>query len=162
MTAEKTPLEAWVSQVAGRVSIAIEDVTTGKKRTVTIKGKGAVLRVNPMDRRLLEEKVQDESLNPFRNGTLALEKGNDVVTSPQSMSDDELAALFELDDSDFKEALPGLTEVNVRRLKDLSVQRNASYNHVGAVKDYIEEAYPIGGDNQAYRDIMAEDAAARR
>lgn len=156
---DSNTIEAWVSQVGSRTSLAIEDPRTGKTRTITTKGKGGVLRIAKNDRVLVEEKVRDVSRNPFRNGTLVMEKGGPEAQSPQSLSDDDLAGMFELDTEDFASALAALTEVNVRRLRDLSVERNASYNHVGAIKDYIEEKYSVGGDTETYRQIMADRSA---
>lgn len=149
--------EIWICQIPGRVSMALEDLRTGREKTITVKGKGSILRLTDMQRELVEEKIRSEALNPFRNGML-VRKQSLAEKSDQELTDDNLKDLFELSDDEFESILGTLTEINVRRLKELAVEADASYNKVGLLKDYIEEAYPIGGDTPTYREIIADPA----
>ncbi|GAB3863351.1 hypothetical protein GCM10028801_30770 [Nocardioides maradonensis] len=132
--------EAWVCQIPGRVAVGLEDLATARVRTISVKGKGQVLRLTDQQRELAEERIVYPEHNPFRNGMLV--RRGDGERTAQELADDELAAAFELDDADFDSFVGGMSEVNVRRLLSLAVERDASYNQVGLLKEKIEERWP--------------------
>lgn len=144
--------EAWVCQIPGRVTVGLEDLVTARVRTVTVKGKGQVLYLTDQQRELAEERVVYQEHNPFRNGML-VQRGGSGERSSQELMDDELAAAFELDDESFTDFIKGLSEVNVRRLSGLAVERNATYNQVGALREFIEERWPTATPGRTQQEI---------
>lgn len=149
--------EIWVCQIPGRVSLAVEDLRTGRIKTLSVRGKGQVLRLTDQQRELAEEKILHAEVNPFRNGML-IRRQSDSERSDQELSDDDLVDLCALEDDEFEAIVGSLSEINVRRLKELAIQSDASYNKVGFLTEYIAETYPIGGDTPTYRDIMSDPA----
>lgn len=159
MTAGVIEKEIWESQIPGRTSFTVED-ERGKKRTESAYGKGQRLRITTQERLLVEERIRSEDLNPFRNGTLvhinrrSAEDGGEPAAE-QEMTDDDLSALFALEDAEFEEVVPTLTELNARRLNDLSkVEGSPARRGQGEwLEEYLKTAYPIGGDTPTYREL---------
>lgn len=155
-------IEVWENNLEGRVSITVTD-GRGRDRQLSIKGKGQRLRLSADDREVAEEQIRYPHNNPFTNGTLTQVGGakSESVVTDQQLSDDDLAGLFELSDApDFIAAINDLSEVNVRRLKDM-VKEKGSVMQSEALVDYIEEKWPASsGDTKTWRDINADPADA--
>lgn len=162
--------EIWESTVPGRISVTVTD-ERGRETTESVLGKGKRLRLRALDRQINEERIRDEQNNPFTNGmlicinrpTVAAGDGEPEVpvgASDNELSDDDLAGLFDLDVVDFEPAVQSLTEVNVRRLKMLAVERDAKASQIGFINDYIQEKWPVGKDTPTYREITGRPANA--
>lgn len=152
---ETEPLdEIWICQIPGRIAVGLEDLRTGRVRTIAVEGKGQFLRLTDQQRELVEEQIVHQEVNPFKNGML-VRKRSERERSDQELADDELAAVFELDDADYNEFVDGLTEVNLRRLVVLAKERDASYNQVGALQDAIAERFPAPTPGPTQEEINA-------
>ena len=147
-------IEVWISQVPGVTSVSVEDVRTGKARSIKVKGTGSVMRIAKEHRELVEERIEDLATSPFRNGRLLLRNGAQL--DAQAMSNEDLASLFALDMGDFADVVAGLSEVNVRRLKELAVTENAGIQYVEHIKDLIAKKWPIGGDTPSNKEARGE------
>lgn len=164
MTVGVIEKEIWESQIPGRTSFTVED-ERGRKRTESAYGKGQRLRITTKERELVEERIRTEDLNPFRNGALvhinrrSAEEGGEPAPD-QEMTDEDLSALFDLDDADFEGAVPGLTELNARRLNGLSKEDGSSARRGQGewLEEYLKTAYPIGGDTPTYRELHNLDS----
>lgn len=140
--------EIWESTVEGRTSVMVENAR-GRGQTLSVKGKGQRLRLTADERALIEEPIRDEQHNPFRNGSLIQvggPKATDIERSNDELSDDDLGMLFDLRGTDYKDAVSVLSEVNVRRLKLLAVERDAAKSQIDFIAKHIEQKWPIGAD----------------
>ena len=152
----KAKNEVWICQIEGRVSLKlVTDLYSGRSRTITVKGRGNVLRLTDHQRLLAQEQIEHEEMDPFKNGML-VRKESKAEKSSNELADDDLLAMLALDDHDFQETVPALSETNVRRLQELAVQNNATYNQVGFLKEYIAETYRIGGASETYKMLVGD------
>lgn len=145
--------EIWELTCDSRVSLEVSNERGGTK-DITAQGTGQVLRITTVDREMAEEVVRDAELNPFRNGMLIRVDNGPHTPSPDELSDEELAAMFELDNDDFEAVLPNLSEVNVRRLKAMTVQADVKHQQVQILGQYIEDRYRIGGSMPSYDEMQ--------
>lgn len=153
--------EIWESTIPGRVSLTIEN-SQGRPQTISIIGKGSRFRIAETDRELAEEVVRQKGNNPFRNGMLVrVDDGKGHAPSPDELSDDDLKAIFTLDQSDFQATVRELGEVNVRRLKAMVVEVDASKSEMEFIDELIQEKWPIGGSMPTYEE-MQPSAPPRR
>jgi hypothetical protein len=153
--------EIWESTIPGRVSLTVEN-SQGRPQTISIVGKGSRLRLTQLDRELAEEVIRTPENNPFRNGMLVrVDNGAGHVPSAEELSDDDLRAIFELDQSDFRATVDQLGQVNVRRLKSMVVEVDASKSEIEYLDEVIQEKWPIGGSMPTY-DEMQPSAPPRR
>jgi hypothetical protein len=150
--------EIWESQVPGRTWVETRDYD-GRPRNLSVVGIGSRLRLRSPDRIRVQERLQSEALDPFKNGTLIRidkEQSEDPMTaSPDALSNEELQSIFALDLDDFREYVSSLGEVNLRRLKVMAPEVDASLNQTKFVDELIAERYPLGGDTPTYREMMA-------
>lgn len=148
--------EIWESQVPGRTWVEIRDYD-GRPRNLSVVGIGQRLRLRTADRIRVQERLLVPRLDPFTNGTLvridAPQSEDPTTASPDALSREDLVACFGLDLDDFREYVQSLGEVNVRRLKVLAVEVDASLNQTKFIQELIEERYPIGGDTPTWREM---------
>lgn len=138
--------EIWESTIEGRISVVVEN-SKGRPQTISIVGKGSRLRVTEEERLLVQEVVRDNQNDPFTNGMLVqINRDADSVASDNELTDEDLAALFELKGEEFDETVKALSEVNVRRLKGMVVEKDAANSQREFLTDYIQERWPIGSD----------------
>lgn len=157
-----TAQEIWESNVDARVSMRVPGPRPGSERPLSVKGKGQRLRILPEDRVVVEEGIRDAQNNPFVNGKLT-QVGGPTRTPPenvegfeteQSMSDEEMATFFALTPDEFAQALPALSEANVRRLQTLFRDKGGTVAQLEVINDYVEEHWPItSGDTPSYREM---------
>lgn len=149
--------EVWESQVPGRTWVETRDYD-GRPRNINVVGIGQRLRIRTPDRIRAQERLRNEALDPFKNGTLVRvdkPQAEDPMTdSPDALNGEELAACFALDLDDFREYVDSLGEVNLRRLKKMAPEIDASLNQTKFIDELIAERYPIGGDTPTYREMM--------
>ena len=62
--------------------------------------------------------------------------------------------MFELDNDDFEAILPNLSEVNVRRLKSMTVQADVKHQQVQILGQYIDDHYRVGGSMPSYDEMQ--------
>lgn len=146
MATSNVEKEIWELTVPGRVSVEVLN-SQNRPQTLTALGKGQRLRVTTAERALIEEAVRDEQNNPFRNGMLVrVGRKDQSDASDDELGDDDLAGLFGLKGKDFEDAVGALSEVNVRRLKVLTVEKDAARSQVEHIDAHIEATWPIGAD----------------
>ena len=150
--AEKTR-EIWESTIPGRVSLTVENAQ-GRQQTVSVVGKGKRLRITQLDRELAEEVIRNHEHNPFRNGMLVRVDGKGHDPSADELSDDDLKAIFELDQSDFQATVDQLGQVNVRRLKAMVTEVDASKSEIEYLDEIIQQKWPIGGSMPSYDEMQ--------
>lgn len=149
--------EIWELTIPGRVTMTITN-SLGRPQQVSAMGKGQRLRVSADDRIVAEESIRLPEHNPFRNGMLVrVDKSSSHHPSHDEIADDEMRAIFELDQDDFRETVTALGEINVRRLKALTVEADAARSQMEFIEDLIAERYPIGGSMPTY-DAMQPQA----
>lgn len=153
--------EIWESTIPGRVSLTVEN-SQGRPQTLSIVGKGSRLRVSEMDRELAEEIVRSKENNPFRNGMLVrVDDGTGHAPSPEELADDDLKAIFDLDQSDFQATVRELGQVNVRRLKAMVTEVDASKSEIEFLDELIQQRWPIGGSMPTYEEMQPKSPPRR-
>lgn len=157
---EQKQREIWESTIPGRVSLMIEN-SRGQQQTVSVVGKGKRLRLTQLDRELAEEVIRTPDNNPFRNGMLVRVDGKGHDPSSDELADDELQAIFELDQDDFRATVTALGQVNVRRLKAMVAEVDASKSEIEFLDELISTRWPIGGSMPSY-DEMQPSAPPRK
>ena len=145
--------EIWELTCDSRVSMEVSNERGGTK-DITAQGKGQVLRITTIDREMAEEVVREPGLNPFRNGMLIRVDAGNHRPSPDELSDEDLAAMFGLDNDDFENVLANLSEVNVRRLKAMTVQADVKHQQVQILTAFIDEHYRVGGPMPSYNEMQ--------
>lgn len=152
----ETDIEIWEMTIPGTVSMVVI-AYGGKERRIEVSGKGTRLRIAPADREYVEEQVRLAQNNPFRNGMLipANDTARGGAPADDQLSDEDLQSMFALTGDDFEGAVKALSEVNVRRLKDMIDAVDASKSQMEFLTDYIAEAYPIGGDTAVNAELRA-------
>lgn len=155
--AERENEEIWELMIDGRVSVEKTN-HMGHPSTVSAKGKGQRIRLSTRDRLLAQERIRDPKNDPFTNGMMVRidSAAQEEPQSDQALTDEDLVSVFLLaDENDFKEVVTSMTEVNVRRLKDLASNAKATLTQVAFIDDLIREKWPIGGDTPTYREMMS-------
>jgi hypothetical protein len=159
-------VEIWESNIPGRVSMDVPGPRDTTRQLTTL-GKGQRLRIKPEDREIVEEGVRDIQNNPFANGMLQQVGGPRRVPpidaeadlGEQQFSDDDLAVFFSMTPDDFRVALDGLSENNVRRLQTLFTDKGGTVAQKEVINDYVEAKWPItSGDTASYREMRQEPA----
>ena len=146
--------EIWESTIPGRVTLQVTN-EKGRPLTITTRGKGQRLRIAPEDREIAEESVRQVEHNPFRNGMLVrVDKSASHSPSADELTDPELQAIFELEPADFRATVSELGEVNIRRLKAMTVEADASKSEMEFIDELIAERYPIGGSMPTYDEMQ--------
>ncbi len=146
--------EVWELTVPGRVHVIVTNVH-GRPQDATAVGKGSRLRLSTLDRQLTEENIRREEHNPFRNGMLIQVAGPvEAADGSNALTDEQMIELFNLKQGEFTKVLKDLSELNVRRLKVMSVPADASASQIKAIDDLIAEKWPIGGTTPTYEEMM--------
>ena len=147
-------LEIWELTLPGRVTMTVTGAR-GRPQQISAAGKGQRLRCSTEDRIITEEGIRNPELNPFRNGMLVrVDKGEGHEPSPEELSDDDMRAIFDLDQADFQATVSALGEVNVRRLKAMFEEVDASKSEIDYVNALIEEKWRIGGAMPSYEEMQ--------
>lgn len=149
-----TKLEIWEMTLPGRVTMTVTN-SRGRPQEISAMGKGQRLRMTTEDRQIAEEGIRSLDNNPFRNGMLVrIDDAKDHVPAPDELSDEELAGIFQLDQDDFQNTVTALGEVNIRRLKSMFAEVDASKSEIDFVNNLIEERYAIGGSMPTYDEMQ--------
>lgn len=142
--------EVWELTIDGRVSVNLH-LPGGTVRNISRKGKGQRLRLSTYDRKVAQEACRLDNNDAFANGMLVRVDlaGAQVPKSSNELDDQALADIFKLDEYDYLGTLDTLTEVNVRRLKDLAKKHKATAVQLDAINDMIEAKWKVGGTSSA-------------
>lgn len=153
----KTKLEIWELTLPGRVTMTVTN-SQGRPQEISAMGKGQRLRTSAEDRQIAEEGIRNPDNNPFLNGMLVRIDTEGHQPAPNELSDADLGAIFELDQQDFQATVSALGEVNVRRLKAMFADVDASKSEIDFVNTLIEERFPIGGSMPTYDEMQPQTA----
>lgn len=140
--------EIWESTIEGRNSFSVLN-SLGRPQTISIVGKESRLRITADERIIIEEQIRKVQHNPFKNGMLIQVGGPispDAERSADELDDETLGGLFELKGADFEDAVRSLSEVNVRRLKTMVQDKDASKSQLEFLDDHIAASWPLGSD----------------
>jgi hypothetical protein len=147
--------EIWESTIPGRVTLEIADAK-GRTQTLTTLGKGQRIRITTDDREIVEEGIVEAEHNPFKNGMLFRVDTGAHERSTEEISDAELAAIFDLGQDDFRSTVTALGQVNVRRLKNMVADVDASKSEIEFLDQLIEERWPLGGSMPSYDEMQPQ------
>lgn len=146
--------EVWESTVPGRVHVAVTN-HLGRVADVTAAGTGSRIRISTLDRQLAEEQCRDLEVNPFRNGMLFKIAGPDQEGDTSNVLNDEaMIEVFNLKPQEFEKILGDLSELNVRRLKAMSVPADAAASQIRTLDELIELKWKVGNSTPTYDDMM--------
>ena len=158
MATETVVEERWECQIPGRVWVRVRDYD-GRPRDVSVRGIGSILRLNRDDRIRAQEAIPQATSDPFRNGMMlrldADQQDDTDTASSDALSRTQLKDTFELELDDFREYVGTLGEVNVRRLKQMTSEVDASVNKTKFIDELIAERYSIGKDTPTYREMQS-------
>lgn len=157
--------EVWETTTAGTVWVIIPD-SRGDMRQIKVGGRrGAKLRIATEDRIWNQERVADERHDPFTNGLLAQLSGPKPEPKPsitqdpqpapveQALATDKLVAIFAKHGNAFHSAVRGLNEVNLRRLRELAPEVDASVKQVELIEQLLAPFQP-GGQQGIYSELQ--------
>lgn len=157
--------EIWELTVPGTVWVSIVN-ERGRERAVQVGGRGGKrLRISPLDRELTQERIVDPENDPFLNGALVRVDTRDPgrERSDQELTTEALVEIFGLETPMFIKRINALSEVNVRRMKVMCEDVDATQSQALALKNLIDERYPItSGDTEVYRELKAAQPGAGR
>lgn len=156
--------ETWEMQTGGTVYVeSLIDPVRGVTKMLKASGKGGRVRISAMDRKLAQERTRDKKHDPFTNG-LMLRVDDDQqedpdTASPSAMSDAGLTKLFSFkQQARFRAAIGDLTEVSLRRLKDLAAE-NEDVTSVqnDIINTRINDEFSVNrGKDASLKDASAE------
>lgn len=159
---EDKVVETWESAIEGTVWVWVYDRREDRYQKQAVGGRSASkrLHITRDDRKYNQEQipVENSTHDPFTNGALRF---IDAATRDESLdmryhfTDTELAQVFELRDQDlFVEAVRGFeSELILRRLGAMS-EKLGTLVQVEAIRDLIQERYPIGGTQRSVREMI--------
>lgn len=158
-TAKKTKLvplegeEIWELQIPGTVYLrTVAHNEFGQPmwtdRVLGPNKKGLQFRITTVDRIANQNKVADDTNDPFKNGILVrcdVDQQLDVATaSPGAITATDLAGMFGQHGVVFEDSLEPLSEINLRRLLDLAQDLDASHSQVLKIEETIQRRFAKG------------------
>lgn len=149
--------EIWETTTPGTVWVMVTD-DRGRDKAVSVGGKpGQRLRIKSMDREICQDRILDDSGDPFVNGLLkrvdADQNDDEKTVSDQALSTEELMAIFEKTGNAFQVTVRKLNELNVRRLREAAEHLDAKASQLSFLDEHIEANYKGGGDTPTYREL---------
>ncbi len=144
--------EIWETTTEGRVWVAMVD-DRGRDVVKSVGGKvGDKIRIKTTDRQIMQDNVDD---SPFTNGLL---KRVDAAAtpednSPQAMTTEELMVGFTKNGKAFHAWVDGLNEMNVRRMRGMAEEVDATASQISHLDAVIKTKYRIEGDTETYRTL---------
>jgi hypothetical protein len=149
--------EVWETTTDGTVWYTITD----ERRVVherSAGGKaGTRLRIKTTDRMVNMDAVGYGRKGVFENGLLVrIDSGvQDEPNSPDALSRDDLLVGFAKNGNAFRSFVDKLSELNVRRMKDMAEEIDATASQIAYLKQTVTEKFVIQGDTPTYREIKS-------
>lgn len=155
--------EIWETTTAGRVWVVTTD-HRGHERRVSVGAKvGARLRITTVDREINQDRVMEDTSDPFRNGMLkrvdADQNTDERTASDQALTTEELLTVFAKSGMAFQAAVRKLNERNVRRLRELCEAVDASTSQVAFLDKYVDENFRQQGSMPSYDEMMGDSSS---
>lgn len=152
--------EIWETTTEGRVWVTSTD-DRGKERAVAVGGKvGQRLRIASLDREICQDRILDDTSDPFVNGLLkridADQNADERTASQQALSTEELMSIFDKTGNAFQSAVRKLNELNVRRLREAADALDAKASQLAFLDEHLATNYKGGGDTPTYREMQAD------
>lgn len=153
--------EIWETTTQGRVWVVTTD-HKGHEKPISVGGKlGARLRITSVDREINQDRILEDTSDPFRNGILkrvdADQNTDERTASDQALDTNELVTVFAKSGMAFQSAVKKLNERNVRRLREMCDAVDASTSQVAFLDKHIEEHYRQQGAMPSYNEMMQQD-----
>jgi hypothetical protein len=154
----ETGEEIWECQIPGKVYVAVTSGRWGETKSVSVSGVGQKMRISTRDRVLNQELVVSAEVDPFRNGMLvrldADQQQDSLTASRDALTNAALADIFnQYTGAEFKAAIEDLNEVNLRRMKEMCDEIDATASQQKVLDQLIARRYPIGKDSKTYREL---------
>lgn len=144
--------ELWETTGHGLIYVHVTGID-GKDRVVSVGGQpGQKLRITEYDRTRNQERVMDANADVFSNGML-IRKDTDEQPSDQILSHDAIEELFNLGAAEFKDRAYALNEYNVRRLKEIAEDLDATKSQIDTLDRIIATKWPLGGEMPSYTEL---------
>lgn len=145
--------EVWETTGHGMIFVNVIGVD-GKERSVSVGGKpGQKLRISEYDRIRNQEKVMDPDADVFTNGMLIRTDGEQM--SSQALTSEQIAEVFLSTGAEFKAKVSELNEYNVRRMRELATDLDATNSQIETLDQQIASRWPIGGEMPIYRELKS-------
>lgn len=149
--------EVWEVTTAGRIWLQqttytrtgqpiFKDISVGPNKI------GAHLRISTDDRRYNQEQVADTKNDVFRNGMLVRVDVNQQLdedtASPEALTTEDLLSIYAKNGKAFQTAVDKLSELPIRRLRDMADAVDASAKQVEYLDQVIFDRYKIGASQE--------------
>lgn len=153
--AERAGEEIWELMVPGRVHVEVTN-HRGRPQNLTVIGRNSRLRISTIDREIAQERIRTPENDPFRNGMLRRidSQANDAERDANELSDEDLTHVFNLSGNEFEDMVRSFSQTNVRRMKAMAEDVDATASQIAFLKSYIEEQWPIGGTVPSYEEMQ--------
>lgn len=153
--------EIWETVTEGRVWVVTTD-HRGHERRTSVGGKaGARLRITTVDREINQDRIMEDTSDPFRNGMLrrvdADQNTDERTASDQALTTEQLVTVFAKSGMAFQSAVKKLNERNVRRLREMCEAVDASTSQVAFLDKHISENFRQHGSMPSYDEMMGAD-----
>lgn len=160
--AEDQIIETWEILVSGQIYVWVYDKRDDRYRKQKVGGQSGSrrLHISREDRKYNQEQlpVENRAHDSFTNGALRLVESSDRdehLDIRYHYTDADLGELFEVRDTDlFIQAVKEIdSELIIRRLAAMA-ENKATVAQNEALKELIEERYPIGGTQATVREMI--------
>jgi hypothetical protein len=147
--------ELWESTVAGSVWVNI----TNKRDEIEgfrIQA-GQRLRITKRDREMNQDRIRAVKHDPFTNGMLKrldADQNDDPRTeTPDALTVEEILAIFAKTGAQFERKVSSLSEVPIRRMRDLAGDVDATQSQLAFLDKIIADRYSVGGTSPTYEEL---------
>jgi hypothetical protein len=126
----------------------------GRERSVSVGGKvGARLRISTIDREINQDLAMHGG-DPFSNGLLR-RVDDTSANNADTLTNQQLMVGFSKNGRAFQAFVEKLTELNVRRMRTLANEIDATVAQVAHLDQVIKDKFRIEGDTPSYREYKA-------
>lgn len=152
--------EAWETTTGATIYLGITN-PRGHSKVKKFGGKpGSRVRISTTDREINQDAITNEDSDPFSNGLLKrLDKDqneDESTATDQALDTEELMALFGKSGNAFQSAVRALNERNVRRLRAIAEDVDASASQISFLDEHITEHYRIEGSRESYDELVRD------
>lgn len=153
--AERAGEEIWELMVPGRVHVEVTN-HRGRPQNLSVSGKKSRLRISTTDREIAQERIREAEHDPFRNGMLRRvdSKAVDADRDDNELDDSDLREVFNLTGTEFEDVVRSLSQVNVRRMREMCEEVDATNSQIAFLKQHIEDTWPIGGTVPSWEEMQ--------
>lgn len=166
---EAVDVETWEHTVAGETYITRLD-HLGNVQPQRLVGRGKLVNVTPVERRVHENSCAHASANPYRNGRMVpvklVDSEPDAVelkANPDAMTETAMKALFNSQAATFNKKIAAITNIlTLQRLLEVAGEVDAKSSQIKVIESRIEEIKPGGPIKVSTFDYDGDDPKARR